>query len=62
MKQLRKLYFALIPTYKRVDFKMCTWTEADRVIKSDHRWRIAPEDQNVNYPYVAIEIRERITE
>jgi hypothetical protein len=62
MKTLRKLYYRLIPTYKRVDFKVCTWEAGDILIKGNPKWRIAKEDGHLSYPFVALEIRERIYE
>lgn len=64
MKTLRRLYFRLFPTYRRVDFKCILWDEADRLLKSPDgpNWRIAEEDAGLMPPIVALEKIERITE
>jgi hypothetical protein len=62
IKFIRKIYYKVIPTYKRLDFKYCTWEAADKLINEDNRWSIAKEDENLFYPLVAIEIKERILE
>lgn len=62
MKAFRKLYYKLIPTYKRIDFKIVSWDEGDKLIKSNPKWKIAKEDQGLTYPFVALELRERIFE
>ncbi len=56
----QKTYYKLVPTYKRVDFKICSWEEADQLIRKNNNWVIAKEDEKLNYPLVAIEIKERI--
>lgn len=65
-KAIRRFYFKRFPTYKRIDFKVCTWDEGDKLIKSHSKpnseWRIADEDMNYRYPLVALELRERIIE
>lgn len=62
MKAFRKLYYKLVPTYKRLDFKIVTWDEGDKLIKSNPKWKIAKENQGLRFPLVALEITERITE
>ncbi len=62
MKFLRRLYYRLVPTYKRVDFIICTWDQGDELIKKNPEWQIAEEDKNYMYPMVALEITKRITE
>jgi hypothetical protein len=59
---LKRLYYKIFPTYKRIDFKVCTWEEADKLIKENPKWSIAKEDAGLTYPLVAIEIKERIYE
>ena len=62
MKWLRKIYYRLVPTYKRVEYTVRTWDDADKLIKENPNWVIAKEDGNYTYPWVALEIKERITE
>ena len=62
MKWLRKIYYQLVPTYRRLDFKVCTWDEGDKLIKENSNWVIAKEDANYSYPLVALEIKERVIE
>lgn len=62
MKFLRKLYFRIFNIQKRIDFKITTWEEADKLIKENPNWKIAKEDNGLTYPLVALEITERIIE
>ena len=62
MKWLRKIYYKLVPTYKRVEYTVCTWDEGDKLIKENPNWVIAKEDQDYGYPFVALEIKERVIE
>ena len=62
MRWLRKLYYKLVPTYRRLDFKVCSWDEGERLIKENCNWVTANEDINYTYPFVALEIKERIVE
>ncbi len=64
MKYIKRIYYKLIPTYRRLELRTCTWTEGDRLIKEnpDQNWSIAKEDQHVTYPIVILERKERITQ
>jgi hypothetical protein len=62
MKKLIRLYYLLIPTYKRLDFKIMNWVDADRLIKREPGWSIAKEDETLGYPLVAIQKKVRIYE
>jgi hypothetical protein len=65
-KAIRRSYFKRFPSYRRLDFKVCTWDEGDKLIKShsdsNTEWRIAVEDFSYRYPLVALELVERIIE
>lgn len=62
MKSIRKLFYLIFPCYERVDYIVTTWGDADRLIKEDPNWQIAPEDVGCSYPIVALEKLKRITE
>ena len=62
MKTIRRIFFAIFPFYKRTDYILTTWGDADRMIKKDPNWRIAYEDNVLSYPLVALEKRKRIVE
>ncbi len=69
MKALRKLWYKIFPTYKQLELKVCSWDEADKVIRNggksndlEQHWHIAKEDEGMMFPLVAIERRKRITE
>lgn len=67
---IRKLWYWLVPTYERLNYRMLTENQADKLIReTDHlypeeeRWRIAKEnDQLLKFglPVVRIERRRRI--
>ena len=65
-RAIRRFYFKHVPTYRRIDLKVCTWDQGDKLIKShtnpNTEWRIADEDIDFQYPFVALELRERIIE
>lgn len=69
MKKLRRLYYRLFPTYKRLELKFCSYAEADELIKSNDarsfpfKWYLAKEeDTNHVIGMVYIERKERIWE
>lgn len=62
MKALRRIFFKIFTCYRRTDFKLCTWDEAQELFAKDHEWEIAHEDVDLKYPMVAIEKRKRIVE
>jgi len=64
MKKLRKLFYSWFKFYRRTDMKVLSWEDGDALLKSEDgpNWRIAPEDAGLNYPLVALERVERITE
>ncbi len=70
MKWLRRLFFRLIPCYRRLEIKMFTYAQADDLLDANEgkpeseQWRLAPEEDD-NHPDVAgwivlLERRERI--
>lgn len=69
IKWFRRLYYQLIPTYKRLELKLCSYGEADVLIRQNaqfedktQHWVLAKEeDTNRFYGYVYIERKERIT-
>ncbi len=67
IKQLRIWYYLLVPTYRRLDLKLCSYAEANLLIKTncvaaeEDQWHIAKEeDDNRHYGYVWLERKERI--
>lgn len=71
MSTLRKIYYRLVKRYRRLEFKSCTYAEADRLIKATYdkpeadQWVIATEEDR-NFiggmvGLVFLERRERIT-
>lgn len=74
MKWIKRLYFKLVPTYKRTEFGSFPWSLADRMIKDNEgkpeheKWIIAKEEDS-NFrplsfiePHVYLEKRIRILE
>jgi hypothetical protein len=68
MRTLRRLFFKLFPTYRRLELRVCSWDEADKLIKAadgtgaENEWHIAKEDEGMSFPMVALERRRRIVE
>lgn len=68
MSALRKLYYRVFKRYQRLAFQICTYAEADALIKATYnlpepqQWHLATEeDHNCTVGVVFMERRERIT-
>lgn len=69
MKTLRKIYYKLFPTFKRLELQCMRYDEADQLIKRnigkapEQQWDIAKEeDTNTVYGIVYLERKIRITQ
>jgi len=69
IKKLKKMWLYFFKRYRRLEFKLCTYAEGDRLIRASagkperEQWIIAPEeDRNRAFGVVYLERRERITE
>lgn len=69
MNILRRLFFSLVPCYRRLEHRFVSYYTADKLIRDNAgkseslQWRIAPEeDRNFVRGWVHIERRERITQ
>ena len=62
MSKIRRLYYRLFKTYRRVDFKILSWNDGDALLKGTDgsNWRIAKEDETLSWPFVALEKVERV--
>jgi hypothetical protein len=68
MKIFKIIYYKIFPTFKQIELKVCSWDDADKIIREggkskniDDHWHIAKEDVGMSFPFVAIERRKRIT-
>jgi hypothetical protein len=69
MNTLRRLFFKIVPCYRRLEHRFVSYKDADMLIRNSAgkseslQWRIAPEeDHNPLRSWVHIERRERITQ
>ncbi len=67
MKAIRRVWFKIFPTYKRLELKFCKYSEADALMRlneknpEEQQWRLAKEeDKNFQPGMVYIERRVRI--
>jgi hypothetical protein len=69
MKWLRKIWLRWFPQYRRLEIKLVTYAEGDRMIRDTHgkteaeRWHIAIPEEDINHAFglVYLERKERIT-
>lgn len=64
--RLLKFWFQISPAYKQIELRVCSWDEADKLIREggksndpEQHWHIAREDAGMSFPLVAIERRKR---
>jgi len=68
VRTLKSLYYRIFKRYRRLELKLCTYAEADAILRKqgipgnpDEGWRIArEEDSNRVIGIVYLERRERI--
>lgn len=69
MKTLRRIYYIIFPTYKRLELKRLSYRDADILLRAnefmseENKWHIAKEeDTNEIIGIVYLERKVRITE
>lgn len=70
MKWIRRFYFRIFKHYKRLEIRLVTYAEGDKLIRQNEgkpeseQWILAipEEDTNFAYGYVFLERHERILE
>lgn len=72
MKWIIRFYYKLIPTYNRLELKLFSWEEADKLLRENEgklesqQWHLAKEDNNhaveLFMPTVWLERKERVYE
>ncbi len=68
MKLLKRLWYRLVPTYRRLELRCVTYAHGDTLIRGSaekpesKRWKLATfeEDRNRRIGFVFIERRERV--
>ncbi len=69
IKRLKKLYYSMFKTYRRLEFKVFSYKDADILLKEnegkseEEQWHLAKEeDTNTFYGYVCLERKVRVWE